>query len=131
VARYAKSGLRKQFRGAAGFARPELYEYLEEHDFLYAIRLPANAVLERESEPCGEPPEELEPGPPVVTYHDFAYQAGTGDRPRRVVAKLEWHVGELFPRVGFIVTNRIDPARGGGRFYNGRGTGEPWIKEGK
>ena len=51
VKRYAKSGLRKQFRGAAGFARPEVYEYLEEHEFLYAIRIPANAVLERLIEP--------------------------------------------------------------------------------
>jgi hypothetical protein len=48
-----------------------------------------------------------------------------------VVAKLEWHAGELFPRVGFIVTNRKDPARGIVHFYNGRGTCEQWIKEGK
>ncbi len=26
-------------------------------------------------------------------------------RPRRVVAKVEWHPGELHSRVGFIVTN--------------------------
>jgi len=131
VARYAKSGLRKQFRGDAGFARPEIYEYLEEHDFLYAIRLPANAVLEREIEYCLERPEELEPWHPAVTYHNFAYRAGTWDRPRRVVAKIEWHADELFPRVGFIVTNRTDPAKGIVRFYNGRGTCEQWIKEGK
>jgi len=48
-----------------------------------------------------------------------------------VVAKLEWHAGELFPRVGFIVTNREDPPRGIVHFYNGRGTCEQWIKEGK
>jgi len=131
VARYAQAGLRKQFRGDAGFARPEIYEYLEEHNFLYAIRLPSNAVLEREIEPCLERPEEPEPWHPVVTYHDFAYQAGTWDRPRRVVSKIEWHAGELFPRVGFIVTNRTDPARGIVRFYNGRGTCEQWIKAGK
>ena len=27
------------------------------------------------------------------------------DQPRRVIAKVEWHPGELYPRVGFIVTN--------------------------
>jgi hypothetical protein len=48
-----------------------------------------------------------------------------------VVAKIEWHAGELFPRIGFIVTNRTDPAPGVVRFYNGRGTCEQWIKEGK
>jgi hypothetical protein len=131
VRRYADSGLRKQFRGDAGFARPEIYEYLEEHDFLYAIRLPANAVLERMIEPHLKRPETVEPGDPVVTYHDLRYRAGTWDRPRRVVSKIEWHAGELFPRIGFIVTNRSDPPQGVVRFYNGRGTCEQWIKEGK
>jgi len=51
--------------------------------------------------------------------------------PRRVVAKVEWHRGELFPRVGFIVTNLSAKAKGVVRFYNGRGTAEQWIKEGK
>jgi hypothetical protein len=64
VKRYAKCGLRQQFRGDAGFARPELYEYLEAHDFLYAIRLPANAVLERLIESHLERPATLEPAPP-------------------------------------------------------------------
>ena len=54
--RYARSGVRQQFRADAGFARPEIYEYLEEHNFLYAIRLPANAVLERLIEAAGSDP---------------------------------------------------------------------------
>jgi hypothetical protein len=48
-----------------------------------------------------------------------------------VVAKVEWHNGELFPRVGFIVTNLVRPAKRVVRFYNQRGTAEQWIKEGK
>ena len=56
-----------------------------------------------------------------------AYQAQSWHLPRRVVAKVEWHQGELFPRVGFIVTNLSYLVR----FYNGRGTAEQWIKEGK
>jgi hypothetical protein len=50
---------------------------------------------------------------------------------RRVVAKVEWHQGELCPRVGFIVTNLTRPNAGVVKFYNGRGTAEQWIKEGK
>ena len=50
---------------------------------------------------------------------------------RRVVAKVEFHFGELFPRVGFIVTNLETPSRSVGRVYNKRGTAEQWIKEGK
>ena len=51
--------------------------------------------------------------------------------PKGVVAKVEWHQGELFPRVGFIVTNLSYPTKGIVSFYNGRGTAEQWIKEGK
>jgi hypothetical protein len=48
-----------------------------------------------------------------------------------VVAKVEWHAGELFPRVGFVVTNLRRSPRRVVKFYNGRGTAEQWIKEGK
>ena len=47
------------------------------------------------------------------------------------MAKVEHHVGELFPRVGFIVTNLPIHNRAVVRFYNKRGTAEQWIKEGK
>jgi len=30
--------------------------------------------------------------------------------PRRVVGKVEWHPGEIYPRVGFILTNLSRPA---------------------
>jgi hypothetical protein len=50
---------------------------------------------------------------------------------RRVVVKVEHHAGELFPRVGFVVTNLTLPSRAVVRFYNKRGTAEQWIKEGK
>ena len=76
--------------------------------------------------PVGRPPKR-----PVIRYDDFWYQAGSWNRARRVVAKVEWHQGELFPRVGFIVTNMTAGPEGVVRFYNGRGTAEQWIKEGK
>ena len=74
----------------------------------------------------GRPPRR-----PVILYDDFWYRAGSWNRARRVVAKVEWHRGELFPRVGFIVTNMTAGPEGVVRFYNGRGTAEQWIKEGK
>ncbi len=61
----------------------------------------------------------------------FQYQAASWDRPRRVIAKVEHHLGELFPRVGFIVTTLTRTNRAVVRFYNQRGTAEQWIKEGK
>jgi hypothetical protein len=48
-----------------------------------------------------------------------------------VVAKVEWHPGELYPRVGFIVTNLARPVERLVAFYNHRGTCEQYIKEGK
>jgi DDE family transposase len=50
---------------------------------------------------------------------------------RRVVAKVEWHPGELYPRVGFVVTNLARPVERVVAFYNQRGTAEQHIKEGK
>ena len=131
VQRYRAQGVRVLFRGDAAFAKPELYEYLEAEEVGYTIRLPSNEVLEAHirhlsQRPEGEPPEQ-----PLVWYHDFLYQAKSWGRARRVVAKVEWHRGELFPRVGFIVTNLAYPPKGVTRFYNGRGTAEQWIKEGK
>ena len=53
----------------------------------------------------------------------FQYQAASWDRPRRVIAKVEHHLGELFPRVGFIVTTLTGTNRAVVRFYNQRGDG--------
>jgi hypothetical protein len=76
--------------------------------------------------PVGRPPSEVR-----RYYANFSYQAQTWKTPRRVVAKVEWHPGELYPRVGFIVTNMTRPAEWVVAFYNQRGTAEQWIKEGK
>jgi hypothetical protein len=47
---------------------------------------------------------------------------GSWTKPRRVIAKVEWHPGELYPRVGFIVTNLSRPAERVGAFDDKRGT---------
>ena len=119
------------FRADAAFAKPELYEALEGWDVKYAIRLPANDNLQRKitellTRPVGRPSYK-----PVVRYKSFLYQAASWKQARRVVAKVEFHCGELFPRVGFIVTNLGTPGRAVVRFYNKRGTAEQRIKEGK
>src|ERR1022692_4722273 len=53
---------------------------------------------------------------------EFEHQAASWKTARRVVAKVELHFGELFPRVGFIVTNLETDSRAVVRFYNKRGT---------
>jgi hypothetical protein len=111
VARYRDEHIRRYFRGDAAFATPSLYDFLEEEKYLFAIRLPANKRLQDQighllARPVGRPPKK-----PIVRYHSFN--------------------GELFPRVGFIVTNLRRSAEAVVRFYNGRGLAEQWIKEGK
>ncbi len=68
---------------------------------------------------------------PKMFYESFSHQAQSWDHPRRVVARVEWHKGELFPRISFIVTNMTRWSRKVAKFYNRRGTGEQWIKAGK
>ena len=131
VQRYLNMEVRLLFRADAAFAKPELYEYMEARRIGYAIRLPTNEALQREIASLLVRPTEWPSPKPIVSYHDFAYQAQSWNVPRRVVAKVEWHQGELFPRVGFIVTNLSYPVLGIVNFYNGRGTAEQWIKEGK
>jgi hypothetical protein len=100
----------------------------------YAIRLPANDVWSGRSRicsPASRPTESRAAGPlPQLPVPGCSW-----DRPRRVIAKVEHHLGELFPRVGFIVTtltgtNRADrpllqPARDGGAVDQGRQDRDP------
>jgi hypothetical protein len=54
--------------------------------------------------PVGRPPRDIR-----RYYASFSYQAALWTRSDRVVAKVEWHPGALYPRVGFIVTNMTRP----------------------
>jgi hypothetical protein len=57
--------------------------------------------------------------------------AGSGSEARRVVCKIEWHLDELFPRLGFIVTNSRLSSHEVVKAYNGRANAENRIKDGK
>ena len=64
------------FRADAAFAKPELYEALEERDVKYAIRLPANDNLQRNipellTRPVGRPSHK-----PVVRFTSLSRQRG-------------------------------------------------------
>ena len=128
---YAGKGIKVQVRADAAFAIPELYALLEELGIGYAIRIKENAQLTKKVEeytkrPVGRPGKK-----PVIKYVSFQYSAGSWEKERRIVAKIEHHQGELFPRVGFIVTNLKWNDKAVVKFYNHRGTCEQWIKEGK
>jgi len=130
IARYRNKLDRRYFRGDGAFANPEVDELLEAEGYKFTIRLPANSVLQQSiawllKRPLGRPANEVR-----RYYASFSYRAASWSQARRVVAEVEWHPGELYPRVGFIVTNMTRPAERV-TFYNQRGTAEQWIKEGR
>jgi len=107
-------------RGDAAFAKPEIYEYCEEQRITYFIRLPANDNLDKLvaphlNRPVGRPPK----NGIQVKVVDLQYQAESWHKPRRVVAKIEWHQGELFPRIAFVLTNSRLSAGKLVKVYNG------------
>src|SRR5437867_11514343 len=111
IERQQQMGKEVAFRGDAAFAKPEVYEALEERGVKYAIRVPANDSLERDiaellTRPVGRPSHR-----PVVRYKGFLYRAASWSTARRVVAKIEFHAEEVFPRVGFVVTHLELPSR--------------------
>jgi Transposase DDE domain group 1 len=73
IARYRGTAKRLYFRGDAAFANPEIYEFLEAEGMGYAIRLPANRVLQDKigcllKRPVGRPPQEV-----PRYYSSFSY----------------------------------------------------------
>ena len=88
MARYRGADVRRFFRGDAAFANPDIYTFLEEEDYLYAICLPGNQNLQRAIEhllahPVGRPSTA-----PKVFHESFVYQAKSWDTARRVMAKV-------------------------------------------
>jgi hypothetical protein len=143
---YVGKGFKVKIRCDAAFAIPELFELCETLGLEYVIRIKSNSRLEEMAadliKSIKRDKEKV-----VVVYKDFLYQAASWTKARRIVVKIEYPPGEIFPRVGFIVTNlrsdspyRINcvPTQSGKwqdkkvvKFYNKRGTCEQWIKEGK
>ena len=131
IARYRGTVGTIAFLGDAALAQPNMYEFLEAEGIEYAIRLPANQILQARighllMRPVGLPPHHVK-----RLYKSVRYEAASWSHSRRVIAKVEWHLGELFPRVEFIVTNLSSSSTIIVRFYDNRGTCEQWIKEGK
>jgi hypothetical protein len=128
---YVSKGFKVTLRADAAFGIPKLYELCEDLGVDYVIRLKENNCLaEGVSELLIKPSEENK-NRYITLYKDIVYQAKSWDKARRVIAKIEHHSDELFPRVGFIITNLKWKNKKVVKFYNKRGTCEQWIKEGK
>jgi hypothetical protein len=118
VARYADRHLMRFFRGDVAFAIPKLYKTLEGERYHYAIRLRTKLSLQGRiahllKRPVGRPPKSVR-----RIYGDFQYHAASRDKRGRVIAKVEWHPGELFPRVG--INGGVKTCKWGGATHQRR-----------
>jgi hypothetical protein len=128
---YTAKGMTVKLRGDAAFAIPGLFELCEELKVDYAIRIKENNKLWEKIEEFAKRPVGRPGYKPVIKYVSFRYGADSWEKQRRIVAKIEHHEGELFPRIGYIVTSLKWNKSRVVKFYNKRGTCEQWIKEGK
>jgi hypothetical protein len=108
IARYRGSVKRLYFRGDAAFANPEIYEFLEAEGIGYTIRAAGQPGLPRQDRILAQAARWATTARGATLLCLLGYRAQSWNKSRHVVAKVEWHPGELHPRVGFIVTN---PAR--------------------
>src|SRR5262249_35423456 len=88
VGRYQGKLSRIYFRADAAFAMPEVYEFLEAERIKYAIRLPANRVLQDSigyllKRPVGRPAHHVR-----RCHASFSYQAGSWSQPRRCQGRV-------------------------------------------
>ena len=103
-------GARLRVRLDAGFATPEIFDYLEAVGVEYVVAMGNNAVLARHAEPYVAPlrPVVATTHDTATTYGEAAYQAGTWPAPRRTIIKAEvvWHHGrEPRDNPRFVITN--------------------------
>jgi len=127
---YVAKGFKVKLRCDAAFAEPAVFQLCEELGVEYAIRIKGNSCLDKM---VAKTIKSIKKGKEkiIVVYKDFSYQAASWDKPRRIIAKIEWHPDEMFPQIGFIVTSLKWRDKNVVKFYNKRGTCEQWIKEGK
>src|SRR5689334_5188159 len=105
IDRYRNLDIPKFFRGDSAFAGPKLLRVLEQEGYRYAIRLKTNPVLERRIAPLLKRPVGRPSHQPKVFYRSLRYRAGSWACARRAVVRVAGHAGELFRRVGLVVTN--------------------------
>jgi hypothetical protein len=118
------------FRGDSGFCRWRMLSWCERHDVGYIVGIAKNqrlnaipARLQRDAQDC-----HAELGAKVRWFSEFRYAAGTWDRGRRVIAKIEHTSQGGNPR--YLVTN-LDgaPQVLYDKLYCARGEMENRIKE--
>jgi len=131
VAHYRSTVKRLYFRDDAAFANPEIYEFLEAERIGYTIRTAGQPGLAGQDRILAQAPRWATTARGATLLCQLRLSAQSWNKSRHVVAKVEWHPGELYPRVGFIVTKLGALCRGRRRLLQPARTAEQCIKEGK
>lgn len=119
-----------ELRADSGFAIPALYDFCERQGIGYTIGLIPNPRLEAVAAPLLTEAErqQAETGAAKVRLAgETTYQAGSWERPRRVVYKAE--ALAKGPNTRFVVTSRPDEPLALYDWYVDRGEAEGWIKD--
>lgn len=119
-------------RGDSGFAKPQLYELLENNSVSYAIRLKANASLYSLAADAVQELTDICTSNILdykVVYDEFYYQANSWTVPRRVIVKVEKPSNQMVFIHSFILTNMELSPMQVLMFYCNRGKMENYIKE--
>ncbi len=117
-------------RADAGFAVPAIYKLLEREKVKYTIGLITNDRLRKRAANLVRKAERefARTGEKQRLFGSFCHRAGSWQRSRRVIAKVERLSRGLNTR--FVVTNILEPAAGiYDAIYTGRGDAENRIKE--
>lgn len=118
------------FRGDSGFCRWRMLAWCDRHGVDYIVGIAKNQRLNARIQPQLDEAAQrfAETGEPVRAFTDFAYAAGSWDRPRRVIAKAEHLTKGSNPR--YVVTNLEGDAQAlYEKLYCARGDMENRIKE--
>lgn len=104
------------YRADAGSATPEIYRTLESFEMLYAIGIASNSVFKRRTERWLNKAKRkyARTKTPIRVFYSFRHRAGTWNKKRRIVVKME--VGPLGTNVRFVITNRPGKAE---QIYDG------------
>lgn len=128
--RQAWPSVRLVFRGDSGFCRPRLLDWCERNGVDYILGLQKNSrLLAMAATWRGQAQVAFATcGTPQRVFGEFAYQAGTWRRARRVIAKAEHNALGANPR--FIVTSLPEaPQEAYEWLYCARGEMENRLKE--
>jgi len=116
-------------RADAGFATPRLYRFCERNRLDYLIGFAASTPLKQRTKWAldwlGE--RFQRDGQPCKWRGGFTHQAGSWDRPRRILYKVE--VNDQGTNRRFIVTNCKGTPRELWPIYDDRGTAETFIDD--